>query len=86
MEIDSAVAALAAEWFGFVEDERMTLHIADGVDHVKKLAKEGEEKLCVTFLSNIRHQVMSTHIAVQEHHVMSMRIATQGHQLTCHLS
>ena len=42
VEIDPAVASLATEWFGFVQDERMTLHVADGVDHVKTLAKEGE--------------------------------------------
>ncbi|KAI0218062.1 eEF1A lysine and N-terminal methyltransferase [Lamellibrachia satsuma] len=44
VEIDPVIASLATEWFGFVQDERITLHIADGVDHIKKLAKDGAQK------------------------------------------
>ena len=41
VEIDPVVASLATEWFGFVQDERMTMRIADGVDHIRKLADKG---------------------------------------------
>ena len=54
VEIDPVVASLATEWFGFVQDERMKLHIADGVDHIKKLAKDGEQERQV-----IRHRNIS---------------------------
>lgn len=47
------IASLATEWFGFVQDERMTLHIADGVDHIKKLAKDGEQECQVISHHNI---------------------------------
>ncbi|XP_057837789.1 uncharacterized protein LOC131047991 isoform X2 [Cryptomeria japonica] len=39
VELDPIVANLAKEFFGFIEDERMKLHIGDGVKMVDEMAK-----------------------------------------------
>lgn len=41
VEIDPSMLEVATRWFGFSQDDRMQVHIADGLDHVDKLAAEG---------------------------------------------
>jgi spermidine synthase len=41
VEIDSAIAKVATDWFGFAPSDRLTVHVADGLDYVKKLQTEG---------------------------------------------
>lgn len=41
VEIDPSMLEVATHWFGFSQDDRMQVHIADGLDHVAKLAAEG---------------------------------------------
>ncbi|XP_061860192.1 eEF1A lysine and N-terminal methyltransferase isoform X2 [Colius striatus] len=41
VEIDPSVLEVATRWFGFCQDERMQVHVSDGLDYVAKLAAEG---------------------------------------------
>ena len=41
VDIDSAVVKIAKDWFEFREDETMKVHIADGIEYVKNLVKQG---------------------------------------------
>lgn len=40
VEIDPSMLEVATRWFGFSQGDRMQVHIADGLDHVAKLAAE----------------------------------------------
>lgn len=41
VEIDPDVVKIAADWFGVVEDDQMKVHVADGIDFVKRLNTAG---------------------------------------------
>ena len=41
VDIDASVRSVAREWFDFVEDERMKVHVEDGIDFIQKAAKSG---------------------------------------------
>lgn len=41
VEIDPSMLEVATRWFGFSQDDRMQVHVSDGVDYVAKLAAEG---------------------------------------------
>ncbi|KAM4722465.1 eEF1A lysine and N-terminal methyltransferase [Rhinophrynus dorsalis] len=42
VEIDPCVLDVACKWFSFSQDERMKVHIADGLIHIKNLSDKGE--------------------------------------------
>ena len=42
VDIDPAVVQVARDWFSFMEDDRMAVHIADGLEYVHKLKGQGE--------------------------------------------
>lgn len=39
VEIDPCMLDVATQWFGFSQSDRMTVHIADGLDYVTSLAE-----------------------------------------------
>ncbi|XP_053325857.1 eEF1A lysine and N-terminal methyltransferase [Spea bombifrons] len=41
VEIDLSVLDVACQWFGFSQDERMAVHIEDGLVHINNLAEKG---------------------------------------------
>nr|XP_014345432.1 PREDICTED: methyltransferase-like protein 13 isoform X2 [Latimeria chalumnae] len=41
VEIDPSMLEVATQWFGFTQDERMKVHIADGLDYINSLAENG---------------------------------------------
>ncbi|XP_073427632.1 eEF1A lysine and N-terminal methyltransferase [Dendrobates tinctorius] len=41
VEIDSAVLDVARRWFGFTPDDRLKVHLADGLAHINELAEIG---------------------------------------------
>jgi spermidine synthase len=41
VEIDSAIVAVATDWFGFTPSDRLTVEVVDGLDYVKRLQAEG---------------------------------------------
>lgn len=41
IEIDPSVLDVATNWFGFSQDERMKVHLADGLVHINNLADKG---------------------------------------------
>lgn len=41
VELDAVVLEVAKEWFGFRPDDRLTVTIADGLDRISALEKEG---------------------------------------------
>ncbi|KAM4641519.1 eEF1A lysine and N-terminal methyltransferase [Discoglossus pictus] len=42
VEIDPSVLEVACNWFGFSQDERMAVHLADGLIHINCLADKGD--------------------------------------------
>ncbi|NP_001084718.1 eEF1A lysine and N-terminal methyltransferase [Xenopus laevis] len=42
VEIDPSVLDVASNWFNFCQDERMKVHLADGLVHINSLADNGE--------------------------------------------
>ncbi|NXJ10949.1 MET13 protein, partial [Odontophorus gujanensis] len=40
VEIDPSMLEVATRWFGFSQGDRMQVHVADGLDHIAKLAAE----------------------------------------------
>ncbi|XP_053549203.1 eEF1A lysine and N-terminal methyltransferase [Bombina bombina] len=42
VEIDPSVLDVACKWFGFSQDERMKVHVADGLVHINSVADKGE--------------------------------------------
>uniref|UniRef100_A0A8C5PHZ0 eEF1A lysine and N-terminal methyltransferase n=1 Tax=Leptobrachium leishanense TaxID=445787 RepID=A0A8C5PHZ0_9ANUR len=42
VEIDPSVLDVACQWFGFSQDDRMTVHLGDGLAHINDLAKQGK--------------------------------------------
>lgn len=42
MEIDECIANVAKDWFGLKEDERLRIHIADGLKYIDDAAKAGK--------------------------------------------
>ncbi|XP_029888639.2 eEF1A lysine and N-terminal methyltransferase isoform X1 [Aquila chrysaetos chrysaetos] len=40
VEIDPSMLEVATRWFGFSQDDRMQVHVSDGLDYVAKLAAE----------------------------------------------
>ncbi|XP_072504730.1 eEF1A lysine and N-terminal methyltransferase isoform X2 [Notamacropus eugenii] len=41
VEIDPSMLEVATRWFGFTQSDRMKVHIADGLDYITNLAREG---------------------------------------------
>ncbi|XP_063796059.1 eEF1A lysine and N-terminal methyltransferase isoform X2 [Pseudophryne corroboree] len=41
VEIDPSVLDVACHWFGFLQDERLKVHLADGLVHINDLADKG---------------------------------------------
>ncbi|XP_073499235.1 eEF1A lysine and N-terminal methyltransferase [Phyllobates terribilis] len=41
VEIDSAVLDVASRWFGFTLDDRLKVHLSDGLAHINELAEKG---------------------------------------------
>ncbi|XP_039591811.1 eEF1A lysine and N-terminal methyltransferase isoform X1 [Polypterus senegalus] len=41
VEIDAAMAEVASQWFGFQQDDRLTVTVADGLEVIKRRAQEG---------------------------------------------
>ncbi|XP_062437732.1 eEF1A lysine and N-terminal methyltransferase isoform X2 [Rhea pennata] len=40
VEIDPSMLEVATRWFGFSQDDRMQVHVSDGLDYIAKLATE----------------------------------------------
>nr|KAG5705790.1 hypothetical protein BaRGS_027449 [Batillaria attramentaria] len=49
VEIDPEMAKVATDWFGFKHDDRVAIHIADGLDFIRQLAEKGEKRDVVMF-------------------------------------
>ncbi|XP_050372239.1 uncharacterized protein LOC126790137 [Argentina anserina] len=47
VELDPIVIKLAKEYFGFTEDDHLQVHIADGIQYVRKALFAEDEKSCV---------------------------------------
>ncbi|XP_076093580.1 eEF1A lysine and N-terminal methyltransferase-like [Mytilus galloprovincialis] len=41
VDIDEAIVKIATDWFGFVQDELLTVHVSDGIELVKKEVENG---------------------------------------------
>ncbi len=41
MDLDPAIIEVAKQWFGFEDGERMSVHVADGVQFMKNLPAKG---------------------------------------------
>ena len=41
VEIDECIANVAKDWFGLKEDDRLRIHIADGLKYIDDAAKAG---------------------------------------------
>lgn len=48
VDIDPEVVAIATEWFGFCPDDRLKVHVADGLAFVRKEAEKGKTDRCVS--------------------------------------
>lgn len=44
VDIDEAIVKIATDWFGFVQDELLTVHVSDGIELVKKEVENGKKK------------------------------------------
>ncbi|KAK3088532.1 hypothetical protein FSP39_020234 [Pinctada imbricata] len=44
VDIDNDIVLIARDWFGFTEDDRMTVHVTDGLDYVQKLHSAGKSR------------------------------------------
>ncbi|KAH9503388.1 eEF1A lysine and N-terminal methyltransferase [Bulinus truncatus] len=44
VELDPVVADIATNWFNLTLDERLKVHIADGIQFIRKLATDGEKR------------------------------------------
>ncbi|KAG8229198.1 hypothetical protein J437_LFUL001070 [Ladona fulva] len=49
VEIDSAMIDVATKYFGLTLDERLTVHVKDGVEFIVNAAKEGKEYSAILF-------------------------------------
>lgn len=58
VEIDQAIVSVATDWFGFVSDSQLTVHVADGLDYIKKLHAEGIESPVLHFTSPLYQQAI----------------------------
>lgn len=47
VEIDPSVVSVAKDWFGLVEEDGLSIHIADGLEHIQELANKGEKRQIV---------------------------------------
>ena len=41
VDIDPTMVSIATDWFGFSPDDRMRVHVADGIDMIKSESKKG---------------------------------------------
>ena len=41
VDIDEAMVTIATDWFGFVKDDHMTVHVCDGLELVQKEVDKG---------------------------------------------
>ena len=39
VELDPGVVSVAEKWFGFCPDSRLQVHVGDGLEHIKNMAK-----------------------------------------------
>lgn len=44
VDIDEAMVTIATDWFGFVKDDLMAVHVCDGIELVKKEVDEGVKR------------------------------------------
>jgi spermidine synthase len=42
VDIDEAMVTIATDWFGFVKDDLMTVHVCDGLELVQKEVDKGQ--------------------------------------------
>ena len=49
VELDPAIVAVATDWFGFVTDDRMVVHVADGLEFVRCSSVSGTLASFVNF-------------------------------------
>ena len=42
VDIDPEVVTVAKDWFGFAEDARMTVHVADGIQYLRDSRTQGK--------------------------------------------
>lgn len=42
VELDPAVLEVAQGWFGFTPDDRLTVTLGDGLEHINNIEREGE--------------------------------------------
>ena len=42
VDIDEAMVTVATDWFGFVKDDHMTVHVCDGLELVQKEVDKGQ--------------------------------------------
>ncbi len=52
MDLDPAIIEVAKQWFGFEDGERMSVHVADGVQFIKNLSAKGSA--CSQYVMQIR--------------------------------
>ncbi|KAI8512371.1 Methyltransferase-like protein 13 [Branchiostoma belcheri] len=50
VELDQSILQVAEGWFGFQQDDRMRVHIADGLVYLKERAKQGSRSCHVVIL------------------------------------
>jgi len=43
IEIDPEMVTIATDWFGFRADDRMKVHITDGLQYLQESAKKGRK-------------------------------------------
>ena len=41
VDIDPTMVSIATDWFGFSPDDRMRVHVADGIDMIKSESEKG---------------------------------------------
>lgn len=42
MDIDPEIVTIATEWFGFVPDDKLKAHVADGLEFIQAERTKGE--------------------------------------------
>lgn len=46
VDIDPAIVEVARKWFGYQEDQRQRVHVADGITFVQDAIKQGAKFSC----------------------------------------
>jgi len=55
VEIDEAIVSVATDWFNFVTDDLLTVTVADGLEYIQQLDRNGD---CFILAVSIIHFVL----------------------------